>query len=99
MGIHLSFIFRAYDPNFEVLKTCIFHGFWGPKVLIGYFFRGLLLGSLTASLPLKNDAWKTILSFWDSNLSGENSLLNFGGVHSFKHIYSSKKDLLMYLDP
>ena len=27
-------------------------------------------GSLTASLPLKNDGWKMILSFWDGVFSG-----------------------------
>ena len=28
--------------------------------------------SLTASLPLKNDGWKTILSYWEGNFSGAN---------------------------
>ena len=36
--------------------------------------------SLTASLPLKIDGWKTILSFWEDQFSGVNSLLNFEGV-------------------
>ena len=44
-----------------------------------YSFRnkGLILPrSLTASLPLKNDVWKTILSFWEGLFSG--TMLNFG---------------------
>ena len=34
--------------------------------------------SLTASLPLKNGGWKTILSYWEGNFSGD--MLNFGRV-------------------
>ena len=37
--------------------------------------------SLTASLPLKNGGWKTILSFWDGTFS--ETMLNFGRVQSF----------------
>ena len=42
------------------------------------------------SSPLKNDGWKTILSFWDGNFSRANWLLNFQGGYSklgggFKH--------------
>ena len=34
--------------------------------------------SLTASLPLKNGGWKTILFYWEGNFSG--AMLNFGRV-------------------
>ena len=33
------------------------------------------------SSPLKNDGWKTILSFWDGIFSG--AMLNFQGVHIY----------------
>ena len=39
--------------------------------------------SLTASLPLKYDGCRTILSFWDGNLSG--AMLNFGGLSIFTY--------------
>ena len=38
-------------------------------------------GSLTASLPLKNDGWKTSLSFWVQVPFQGLLLLNFGGVY------------------
>ena len=40
---------------------------------MGSFPRGMKTlhpRSLTASLPLKNGGWETILSFWEGNFSG-----------------------------
>ena len=34
MGTHVSFIFRGISPIHWGLKPFVFHGFWGPKVVI-----------------------------------------------------------------
>ena len=39
---------------------------------------GLPPRSLTASLPLKNGGWKTILSYWEGNFSGATLVLGGG---------------------
>ena len=45
-------------------------------------------GSFNSS-PLKNGGWKTILSYFEGNFSGVNSLLNFGRVVNLFHRFFS----------
>ena len=71
----LSFIsFRWFLSSFS--KCPLRHSMFHFKVSSGSMFISSMLVFVTPpafnSSPLKNDGWKTILSYWEGNFSGAN---------------------------
>ena len=69
-NVWLEEMLQIYPPLND-FKDAFFQAF-NKKSFGGELFHYNILPSLklTANLPLKIDAWKTILSFWDASLSG-----------------------------
>ena len=80
---------RWWGCKFYVL-TLFFHKNYIP--MNGPSVKKIVLGTPLKfnSSPLKNDGWKTILSFWEGNFSG--TLLNFSWV-----VFSKIFGIFVYL--
>ena len=71
----------VHDVHFKGdVQVSVLRVFWGIRV---YMIPSL---KLTASLPLKNDGWKTIVSFWDGPFSGDMLVLGSAGLRKFSSL-------------